>query len=252
MPPTTLKRSPVAVCLFLSASIAACELASPTLSLCVAAARRTGKPVSLSASIWVALHFFLSGARVSLRLSVGVGLNPGDIRWRDARSCHYPCGEAHHHPTAERRSARQPRKTMRERERKRETAVTALRLQENCDDHAKKKKKKYTRKKARDLRSLSMRSSAKMAASQLQMLKSILQQLLIIAGPVLEYLELIEMCKISNRIDSRKWKSSVNIPPQGRGRRYRSYSVFAEVVWVRGGWERIWVGVFFFLYTFYY
>lgn len=54
------------------------------------------------------------------------------------------------------------------------------------------------------MRSLSVRSSAKMAASQLQMLKSILQQLLIIAGPVLEYLELIEMCKISNRIDSRK------------------------------------------------
>ena len=79
--------------------------------------------------------------------------------------------------------------------------MTALRLQENCDDHA---KKKPPEKKARDLRSLSVRSSAKVAPSQLQILKSILQQLLIIAGPMQEYLELIEMCKISNRIDSRK------------------------------------------------
>ncbi|KAM7372367.1 hypothetical protein PAMP_009541 [Pampus punctatissimus] len=29
-----------------------------------------------------------------------VGLNPGDIRWRDALRCYYPCGESHHHPAA--------------------------------------------------------------------------------------------------------------------------------------------------------
>ena len=157
VPPNTLNCSPVAACLFLSASVAACELASLTLSLCVAAARWTGKPVSLSASVWVALLFLFSGARVSLRLSVGVGLNPGDIRWRDARSCHYPCGEAHHHPTAERRSARQPRKRERERERERESCdslTSARKLWWSC-----KKRKKTHQKKARDLHSLSLQSS---------------------------------------------------------------------------------------------
>ena len=61
-----------------------------------------------------------------------MALNPGDIRWRDTLRCHYPCGESHHHPPAERHSAQRPGKAARE------TAMTVLGRQENCDDHAKK------------------------------------------------------------------------------------------------------------------
>lgn len=101
-----LRCSPVAVCLFLSASIpAGCLPVSwpvwLTVSLCisVAAACRTGKPARLSVSVCSAA-VLLRGARLS-QAELWVGLNPGDIRWRDARRCHYPCGEPHHHPAAE-------------------------------------------------------------------------------------------------------------------------------------------------------
>lgn len=92
----------------------------------------------LSTSTHNAAVLLQCGARLpSLPAERLVGLNPGDIRRRDALRCHYPRGESHHHPIAERereseREAHEPERTAGE------TAVTALRLQENCDDHAKK------------------------------------------------------------------------------------------------------------------
>lgn len=77
--------------------------------------------------------------------------------------------------------------------------MTALRLQEKCDDHA---EKNNTRK---DRRSLFPRVRCGLLlkiSEHGSITTSILRLLLIIAGPVQEYLELIEMCKISNRIDS--------------------------------------------------
>lgn len=79
-------------------------------------------------------------------------LNPGDIHWRGALRCHYPCGESHHHPAAEReRGARhkQPGKAARE------TAMTALGLPVNCDDHAK-KHHPHLKKKMQEMRSVCM------------------------------------------------------------------------------------------------
>lgn len=70
------------------------------------------------------------------------------------------------------------------------------------------------------------------------------------AGPAHGYLVLIEMCKISNRIDSWKWKSSVNISLKGRRWRRPSYSVFADVVGGRGGCKRIGGGGDFYLHCF--
>lgn len=97
------------------------------LSLCVS--------VFVAACLLVSVcnaAFLLCGVHLS-RAECWVGLNPGDIHWRDTLRCHYPCGEAHHHPAAERHSARQAWKTAGE------TATAILRLRENCDDHAKKK-----------------------------------------------------------------------------------------------------------------
>lgn len=80
------------------------------------------------------------------------------------------------------------------------------------------------------------------------MAESILGRLLIVAGPAQGYLVLIETCKISNRIDSWKWKSSVNISLKGRRWRRLSYSVFADVVGGRGGCKRISGGDFYLHY----
>lgn len=106
--------------------------ASLTNCLCV-------YPGCCSMSVWTTcLSLFLCYADVPLRserlsqVEHWVGLNLGDIVWSDTLTCHFPCGVSHHHLSVERRSAHQPGKTARK------TAVTALCLQENCDDHIKK------------------------------------------------------------------------------------------------------------------
>lgn len=106
--------APVAECLFLSTlAPAGCvwvELTSLTKSPPPYASLRLPsiKLANLQFSLSCIVLLFFSGALDSLRLKCCVGFNPGDIRLRDARGCHYPCGESHDHPAAERGSPLQP------------------------------------------------------------------------------------------------------------------------------------------------
>lgn len=130
-----------------------------------------------------------------------------------------------------------------ERERARKSDVTALRLQENCDDHAEKKNQQetYIHCLCTPYEFLLKKQGANGTITNLD--SEIHPQApsnhsRSCAG----ILELIEMCKIRNRIDRWKWKSSVNISPEGRRRRSLSCSVFAGMVWSRQGCLRLWVG----------
>lgn len=92
MPSTTFKRLPVALCLFLSASIAAICLAS--LSNCVftflSGCRLSNWQRCLSAHVCM-FCWCLWGALLS-QTECWMALNPRDIRWRDSLRCYYPCG----------------------------------------------------------------------------------------------------------------------------------------------------------------